>query len=1459
MSKFVAGIVEIAAGVAAIVGGIVLTVISGGALTPLAFLLFNVGVSLATAGTGTLLSGSGGGGTSAQAGVAVAIRNPIQPWNIVYGRQRVGGTVIYVHEFGDSDKYLDMVIALAANQCQSVDALLFDNQLVQIDPSDNTSFTPVQQTVNIATISRTNNVVTVVLNANIPYLAAGYDFFIQNVTGDHSLNGKFQVEQIISQVVGSPGSITFTYICGGTTDTFSGQGQVKTAWADFGRKVYMESVLGNHTSTFTGMLSGTPNDGDTGDLIQDGSNPWTSAHVGYGHTMVFLRLHYNDTIFAGGIPSIGFLVRGKNDIFDPRTGTTGYTENAALCWTDHLSNTTWGFGAAYHTEIPDSPLIAAANICDEAVALANGSTEPRYACNGQFPLSVSRGEISRNLLTACAGKYTYTGGQFVIYPAAWRGSSPVTVNDMGQMADAFDWALPGIRSLFNGVKGTFLSPGNRWQVSDFPPYAQDALHGYISDANLTADGGDRRWKDIELPFTISNATAQRIAKIELERVRQFQSAKFVFNLSGYKIMPMDVLSITIPFLGWTNKLVEVTSTRFVLRKVANGDNDTVALGVEVEVIETTANIYNWSTTEENSPQGYRQTTAPTNTFPDATEPPSQIQHFVITGGFPTYNTSTFTLQGTGDFPVALNNFAGCKLWNVLSGDFDHPIPLGDMPVQDGATNWKWSVTAPIPDADQTWQIYAVTYGVDPVTGLVVSGPWLPVTSPTINETPHVTVAISANVPGNVTALSASVDNTDPLVSRVTLTSTAPSPLHDFDGVEIWDQDVTGGVIDYPHDYGVAKWGGSGSLVTIVEIARLAYAASVKLWEVSRNPAITETPVFTGGGASPNVTVTIPARTSTSVPAPVVGAVTTPTVIFSSLIGDNEQHWGVSNCAVAAPPSGAWVSGQTVLVQLVRISPLGANGEQFISELWEKSTTPSSTNSFPTGSSPYLFEHVPDFPRPTFGNNETWRCRITPKNSAGDLSAYTESATFTVIGGGGGTAAPNVIALGCSVVLSGQEFFIDTVTTLDVNYLYDNYLEHRIVSDVGSSDEVDNWSTHFDNGDFAASNPAFNVSTRQLTWRIGPFGRPDTGTQQWAVRARVYNGKGNQTPSPFQSLTLIIAAVTTTASTGLSTICTGCSATLTGTHTIDGMQMAIISCTFTFPTSDEAKEVWIDAIDLTSGRQFNLRQYTIDSFSTGSHTVAFDVPAVVTTYRILWYSINDNDFIMSPQPFQDVPVTATTGQIKAGRIDPTHLTPELQLDSSSGSTKLGVASVSVAKLTTGQLVVQMSLVSAGAGIIVTGSNFITTINTTVGVQVFSSLNNQIAALTSGYLRINGTGANSAFTGQFDATQAFLGHSNGSFVRIIGNNGAGGFANFVDQFGNSCLIGALNLHLQSAGSVVTVNGVYKMYIGGIGTPQTVIDINGRICGLDDGPVTFGGITFLHSMQVVCSGVVRVMPLI
>src|SRR5438309_2053518 len=162
MSKAVA---EIAIGIA-----IVATALLAPGLTPaVATALISAGASLTLSGVGTLLA------KGPLLGVSGNIRSPISPWVSIYGRSKTGGTIIAVMNTGESDKYLHIVFVLACHPCEAVDSLYFNNGRVTLDTSgnslsyvDSTAIIAHNQTVNIASISRANDVVTVVLSSPFP-------------------------------------------------------------------------------------------------------------------------------------------------------------------------------------------------------------------------------------------------------------------------------------------------------------------------------------------------------------------------------------------------------------------------------------------------------------------------------------------------------------------------------------------------------------------------------------------------------------------------------------------------------------------------------------------------------------------------------------------------------------------------------------------------------------------------------------------------------------------------------------------------------------------------------------------------------------------------------------------------------------------------------------------------------------------------------------------------------------------------------------------------------------------------------------------------------------------------------------------------------------------------------------------------------------------------------------------
>lgn len=288
--------------------------------------------------------------------------------------------------------------------------------------------------------------------------------------------------------------------------------------------VSMYNHLGGNTNTnpFTAFLG--PNDPN-----------YPSDYYFNGITASYIQLTYSSNMFNGGISNIRASIRGKNDIYDPRSKTTGYTQNMALCIANVLTDKEVGVGCDYASEIDEPQLIAAANACDEQVNLAAGGTEARYECNGSFQCTSSPGDIIQSMLDSCAGRLTYTGGMYGIYPGIWQGVTDQSIMPENVIDAPTFTPTRKYRDLVNMCTGTFISPiypwasgysydyqdpvmqvfQGEWQPTNFPYWSNDTMHGYPASASyITADQGRTLTKDIKLQFVVSASCAQRIAKIQ---------------------------------------------------------------------------------------------------------------------------------------------------------------------------------------------------------------------------------------------------------------------------------------------------------------------------------------------------------------------------------------------------------------------------------------------------------------------------------------------------------------------------------------------------------------------------------------------------------------------------------------------------------------------------------------------------------------------------------------------------------------------------------------------------------------------------------------------------------------------------------------------------------------------------------------------------------------------------------
>jgi hypothetical protein len=329
---------------------------------------------------------------------------------------------------------------------------------------------------------------------------------------------------------------------------------------------------------------GTPTQAAAADLVTEAPTVWTTDHRLREIAYVYVRLKFNQDAFPGGIPNISAIVQGKK-VLDTRTSTTGFSSNWALCLRDYMADAKLGLGVAAG-EFDTTALNAAANIADQSIGLNPSGTEARYTANGVISTDAQPGDVISQMASAGAGFVGYIGGEWIIHAGAYR-TPTVTLDENDLRGPISVQTKVSRREIFNGVKGVFTSPTNQWQPADFPP---------ITNATYTTeDGGVRIWQDIELPFTTSPATAQRLAKIALERVRQQIVVRLPCKLTALRVQAGDNVMLTNDRLGWSSKVFEVQSFSFVPDQQPNG---AVGLGVDLILRETASAVWDWNNGEE---------------------------------------------------------------------------------------------------------------------------------------------------------------------------------------------------------------------------------------------------------------------------------------------------------------------------------------------------------------------------------------------------------------------------------------------------------------------------------------------------------------------------------------------------------------------------------------------------------------------------------------------------------------------------------------------------------------------------------------------------------------------------------------------------------------------------------------------------------------------------------------------
>ncbi len=530
-------------------------------------------------------------------------------------------------------------------------------------------------------------------------------------------------------IEGSTANVTYNGVnFGGTADgnNHTGPDGLQYNFGGFsdGGKVYISPHFGVDGDT---ALDGGFNANDPNWAANSHGTPYLG-----GIAWVYLKLRYDAGIFPQR-PETRFVVRGYNKIYDPRTGTYGYTNNLALCLADVLLNTTWGLGYALD-EIDMDALIAAANLADEDVELAAGGTEKRYTCNYTCDTSTAPGDMLQAMLAAGAGYITWANGLWTIQLGAYVAPT-VSLTKADIKGPIVLNPAKSYRDICNRIRGQYIAPfypysatdatGSNlydsngywdgsaantfnlaWMATSYPFYAQDVGHGYASD-QWQAEDGKIIYKDLNHAACISLATVQRLAKIELLRNRlQSISGTLRLGLGAYRLRGGDTFMLTVPELGWAAKVFEVVTPRFTPGYI-DDDGTAVPYKYEIDFRETSPLIYQWN--EATEEQTIYAVPANGGGIPSIIDPPTALtlSHQTISfGGLGSasgdgiYLSWTPSDDGYVTSTVIQYSSDGGTTWfsagTVPQGNFQAgiaPLPGGSYTVQVAAQRANGSMSA----------------------------------------------------------------------------------------------------------------------------------------------------------------------------------------------------------------------------------------------------------------------------------------------------------------------------------------------------------------------------------------------------------------------------------------------------------------------------------------------------------------------------------------------------------------------------------------------------------------------------------------------------------------------------------------------------------------------------------------------------------------------------------------------
>jgi len=432
----------------------------------------------------------------------------------------------------------------------------------------------------------------------------------------------------------SAGYVEFNYIVDGrgaiwVQQNSSGTSGIASARPNFEGASSFPATLSDNTCSWTtyGFTQGTASAGldsnPQGHLVNNRlmNDAWAPGETYGQHDIIEAPFGYlQQQTSASGTTGSSFPAFATAVGSTTTDGSTTWTclgrswhalnpSNSALVVNDYLQDTDAGLGAAAST-IDESSVIAAANICEETATIiwnADNTVvfENLYSCNGMFDHSSTRGDVLTALCGSMAGWAVPPGDLWHVFAGAYYAPL-VTLEDTDMRGPIKGDFRLSARDALNTVASTFVpaflptNPGGAtsltqvpgiWQAQSAPEYQANGLAGkpnYLANE----DGGQILRTKLQLDFTTSLWTAQRLEKIAMMRTRFQQTLTLPCKITALQLEAGDTFSFTHSRWGILAQVFEAQQVSVTFDSGGDASkDDTPVLGVDVVARQVDPSIY----------------------------------------------------------------------------------------------------------------------------------------------------------------------------------------------------------------------------------------------------------------------------------------------------------------------------------------------------------------------------------------------------------------------------------------------------------------------------------------------------------------------------------------------------------------------------------------------------------------------------------------------------------------------------------------------------------------------------------------------------------------------------------------------------------------------------------------------------------------------------------------------------